>query len=117
MKTLEEKIKVIAEFDGWKKSPYQNTPNKMYKNTGEKNELSKHLNSFNYHKSYDELIPVWFKFRDISFEANEQGFINYNTHHDHCSIICKSISFDPILIAFENIYSAIVWYDRIRKQP
>ena len=50
-----EKIKTIAGFMGWEKSPYPNLPNKMYRNNLTKG-IS--IDQFEYHKSWNALMPV-----------------------------------------------------------
>ncbi len=52
--------KIIALFMGFSESPYPNTPNKLYKNN-----LGFHIDDFKYHESWDWLMPVWRKCKDI----------------------------------------------------
>lgn len=61
-------VRLIANFMGWIDSPYYNLPNKVYsKDLSE----GKHLELFNYSTSWDELMPVYRKIRDIINERSK----------------------------------------------
>jgi len=61
-------VRLIANFMGWINSPYDNLPNKVYsKDLTE----GKHLEHFNYAESWDELMPVYRKIRDIINERSK----------------------------------------------
>lgn len=60
----------------------------------------------NYHASYDMLMPVWVKFRDLKLD----GVVDNRTHHLHCEIISISIYNSPIQEAFEKLVEGIKWY-------
>lgn len=61
-------VRLIANFMGWINSPYDNLPNKVYsKDLTE----GKPLDNFNYAKSWDELMPVYRKIRDIINERSK----------------------------------------------
>jgi hypothetical protein len=67
--TIIEGNKLIAEFMGWEKSPYPNTPDKLYRDD-DKNEkqLSIHVSQLLYHSSWDWQIPAWIKLLSITRE-------------------------------------------------
>lgn len=57
--------RLIANFMGWIDSPYDNLPNKVYnKDMSE----GKYLGHFNYHTSWDELIPVVKKIQQLPID-------------------------------------------------
>jgi hypothetical protein len=61
-------VRLIANFMGWINSPYDNLPNKVYsKDLTE----GKQLEHFNYAESWDELMPVYRKIRDIINERSK----------------------------------------------
>lgn len=65
-------VRLIANFMGWVDSPFENTPNKLY-SKDLKN--AKHISLFKYSESWDELMPVYRKIRDI---INERA--KYDKH-------------------------------------
>ena len=60
--------KLIAEFMGWEKSPYPNTPHKMYKGDN-----GVHIDNLEYHSSWDWLMPVCIKLgmESVSTDINK----------------------------------------------
>ena len=67
--TVIEGNKLIAEFMGWEKSPYPNTPNKMYRDDNV-NVLSIHVADLQYHTSWDWLMPVVEKIESLHAEIH-----------------------------------------------
>ena len=65
-------VRLIANFMGWVDSPFDNTPNKLY-SKDLKN--GRHISVFKYSESWDELMPVYRKIRDI---INERA--KYDKH-------------------------------------
>lgn len=65
MKTNIDGNKLIAKFMGWVDSPYEHLPDKMYsKDLSE----GKHLELFNYHESWNELMPVVEKIEQPNYD-------------------------------------------------
>lgn len=85
--TTRQKNKVIAEFDNY--------------DIVEGLDLNDQLH---YHESYDWLMPVWVKFRDLY--PKDRG-----THSYHCHKICGIILNSGTSEAFEELYKAIEWYN------
>jgi hypothetical protein len=63
-----------------------------------------------YFSSYDWLMPVWIKFNDLGFDENV--YLN-DTYQWFISRVGKSILNDPIKTAFEEMYKAIEWYNKM----
>ena len=54
--------KLIAEFMGWSKSPYEHLPNKMYKD-----DKGIHVDQLKYNSSWDWLMPVVEKVEEFGY--------------------------------------------------
>ncbi len=67
-----------------------------------------------YHKSYDWLMPVWFKFRDLK---KDKEFVKNNFIEFSCkkNIIADSILEKSISEAHKLLYEAITWYNQLNK--
>lgn len=85
--TIIEGNKLIAEFMGWEKSPYPNTPDKLYRDD-DKNEkqLSIHVSQLLYHSSWDWLMPVVDKIEQVSI--NHYTGFTVDIRRKHCCIYC-----------------------------
>lgn len=68
--------KLIAEFMGWEKSPYENLPNKMYKN-----DLGVHISQLKYNSDWNWLMEVVETIEDLNYDVEIK--------HSACSI-CNS---------------------------
>ena len=104
--TTTEGNKLIAEFMGWEKSPYPNTPDKLYRDD-DKNEkqLSIHVSQLLYHSSWDWLMPVVQKIGEIDSEwlaDNRNEFIE--------PLMCASI-FTSIKSVWDYVVLFIQWYN------
>lgn len=83
----------------------------------EANEMNKVMHDFtevkfvtkyaDYHKSYDLLMPVWVKFRDLNLE----NMVYSKLRGD----LIFSISCKPIKETHRLIYEAITWYNQLNK--
>ena len=62
---------LIAQFDGWEKSIYENLPNKVYK---ENYTIGIPLDQLNYHENWNLLIPVIEKIESIKTKNNTTIF-------------------------------------------
>jgi len=71
MKTEEiiDNNKLIAEFMGWTRSPFDHLPNRMYNDDLQAgHSLGRDAITMKYNTSWDELIPVVKKIQQISIE-------------------------------------------------
>ena len=69
-----------------------------------------------YHTSYDWLMPVWVKFRDMMETyppTNQQDFLD---GYSHLQLIKHAIADKPITEAFRALVSAVKWYNSIQKK-
>lgn len=64
-----------------------------------------------YHTSWDWLMPVWEKFRDMEFDTSEHIF----RHRKYKDCIDKELSYGTIECAHLVIYKAIQWYNESKK--
>ena len=66
-----------------------------------------------YHNSYDWLMPVWVKFRDIpAFNSCMPNVIKGQFE----SKVEYAVVYKPISEAFRALVSAVKWYDSIEKK-
>lgn len=67
---IEKGNRLIAEFDGWESDKYPNLPNRLHKiDTGE--EVGKGIENFEYHSSWDALMPVVEKISKIKTDWSD----------------------------------------------
>jgi hypothetical protein len=102
--------KLIAEFDGWRKSPYSNTPNKMYKGEG-KTEVGIHVDQLKYHSSWDSLMPVIAKINLIYEAGIKEEYVRVLWDEIHCMLSKLNI-----LRTNAAIVQFIQWYNTQTKQ-
>ncbi len=67
---------------------------------------------FKYHLSYEWLMPVWFKFRDLKNSEHN----SWRGHTDLCGIIRAAMMNEDIIEAFNEIVRAILWYNAIKQE-
>lgn len=65
-----------------------------------------------YHKNYQWLMPAWFKFRDLKFEAAGLKL----RHSNYCHQITQAICYSNIETAFRSLSIAIEWYNKLEKK-
>lgn len=93
--TFQEGNKIIAEFDNYEQVP-----------EGLKEEF------WRYHKDWSWLMPVWHRFRDLSFKGN------IKEHHEHQIFkgeIEKAICYGTITDAFNELVQGIEWYNQVER--
>lgn len=107
--------KLIAEFMGWSKSDYHNTPNKMYNGA-----IGIHVDHLQYHTSWDWLMPVVEKIEDCRI-VDDYGF---SVNIDNWQVIIKSLLSGKIITSnlsgakskIEATWQAVVefikWYNQ-----
>lgn len=67
--------------------------------------------SVKYHTSYDWLIPVWVKFRELRFDDVEHQF----KHSELKSLIGWMLVNGTIETTFTELGKAIEWYNSLKK--
>lgn len=115
--TDNEKTRLIAEFDGWTFhnddpgfSPTGYWMDKYKSETIEYQCLR--LSDMQFSTSYDWLMPVWHKFRDLRFEDNLTHLLQ---HGNHSIWIQSELSMGNINGLFEKLAEAIEWYNTTNK--
>lgn len=63
-----------------------------------------------YHTSFDWLMPVWFKFRDM--EAPPEQWLK---HEEWKEVIARAITFGDINLAHSRLVDGIAWYNQQSK--
>ncbi len=91
--THEEKTRLIAEFDGW---DYENMSDYRRRQ---------------FSTSYDWLIPVWHKFRDLRFEDLKHEF----SHSNIKNMIRQELTIGTAWDLFNELAEAIEWYNTTKK--
>lgn len=114
---LNEQLKIVAEFmelKGFEDDRY----GWMWKDpTSDKNGSCFALK---YNKSYDWLIPVWVKFRDLDFNIINQHrwdfeeLGKYTMHRKIRESIVQNLAYCEIEKAFSNLVEGIVWYNELK---
>lgn len=61
-----------------------------------------------YHESYDWLMPVWAKFRELNFEDNAVLEIQFLTNYRQC---IRSLSRGTITDFYNALIKAVEWYN------
>lgn len=107
--THEEKTRIIAEFDGWEfVANDKNHPLGYFT----KNEFIPCSNgALQYYRSYDWLMPVWHKFRDLRFETTLDIF----THTNIKNMIRQELTIGTVESLFCELAEAIEWYNTTKK--
>lgn len=59
----------------------------------------------NYHKSWDDLMPVWYKFRDLKFDDFAQTAFN-----NYCARIAHALAYEDIQNVHYKLTLGIKWY-------
>lgn len=65
----------------------------------------------NYHKDWNILMEVWYKFRDLRFEEMRDQFM----HSDWRTIIGHKIAYNSINDAYKSVIKAINWYNSTKQ--
>lgn len=102
---VSEMNKTIAEFMG-----LEICQNNIYRN--EKGFLFSIEGSqgLKYHESYDQLMTVWEKFRDLKIKG-----VHKYAHTALCMEISKCIIYKTRTLAHESVYEACKWYNQLNK--
>lgn len=104
--TLEEKNKIVAEFDdaiSWDKE------RELWFNEARNNNSGGWQEYLTYNTDYNELHRVWVKFRDLEIKDSRKSF----EHIKFKEGLSDNITYKPISVAFENLVTAIIWYNSI----
>lgn len=78
--------------------------------TGENKGTITYFDEMDYKNSWDWLMPVWYKFRDLKFESAT----DMRKHRSFCSEIAMGILSDGISEAFKELVKGITWYNSIK---
>lgn len=63
---------------------------------------------YEYHTSWDWLMPVWYKFRDLKFISPKLQF----EHSEYKDSISRVICYQDIQVAFNEMVIAIKWHNQ-----
>jgi len=63
---------------------------------------------FQYHSSWDWLMPVWHKFRDLRFKDETKSKL----HTNYVARLAQDLAYGTISEFFNNIQIAIEWYNQ-----
>ena len=67
--------------------------------------------NYRYEKSWDLLMPVWYKFRDLKFDEETP----MKLHLNYVTRLAQDIAYGTIEEVHHNIHIAIQWYNK--QQP
>ena len=110
--TLEEKLRVVAEFADIHITPYKDYGSFII--TYEDGDFDiEDVQFYSPSRDYNTLIDVWRKFRDTKLDPNTQRH-HIKTLEKHRDKIATSIVFDPIETAFEQLYLGIQWLTTLK---
>jgi hypothetical protein len=65
-----------------------------------------------YHKSYDELLPVWYKFKDLEIPDEGLNLLKFGVLKAQLN---ELITEDNITKTYNKLTEAIIWYSTIIK--
>lgn len=118
-KELEKRITAVMLFDGW---VYMDTvwrhPEKGDITIQGIKAIIHNAQSFDtrsYFTSYDFLMPVWVKFRELEDEIYHEG-TNYMDYSELSSNIRTAMLYRPINESFIALSDAVIWYQTIQSQ-
>ena len=109
--TIEQMNDVIAVFDGWGKRPEriidpEKTPFYYLKHGF----TYRWISDFNYHSSWDALMPCWDKFRNnVSDHFDEDFPPEYCAMCDAWALYCEHVNING---AHGIIYDGIQWFNK-----
>lgn len=108
--TIEEKMnEIIAVFMDFER--YEDSSGVWFKKEGLITSMHPNLKDLKYHLSWDKLMPVWYKFRDLQFESTKLQ----KEHSDWESPINNAICYQGIKSAHLLLCLAIQWLNK--QQP
>jgi hypothetical protein len=96
---------LMALFDGWVQEERKNVI--CYTRNG----YLKYDYELEYHKDWNKLIEVWYKFRDLTFENITHQFM----HSDIKNVISHRICYEGINPTYKKIVLAIQWYNTTKQ--
>lgn len=106
--TTEEKNKVLAEFMGESIIMQKSSVGNFLIPMRFDNVHHRGYTACKYHSSYDWLMPVWHKFRDLETKGMEKMI-----HCDYVEKLESAILWHPITEAFDLLVEAVEWYNSI----
>lgn len=111
MKEITESNRLIAEFMGYVLAPNTEKPLALY--TDDEHGFRAHcrFDKVKYHASYDWLMPVWVKIREI-IEDNIDRNATLCWYDTHQKSISHAILNYEIKIVFDRIVRFIQWYNQ-----
>jgi hypothetical protein len=99
--------KLIADFMGYpecglkNKDPYYYAMKHAYKN-----------GNMRYHTSWDWLMPVWVKFRDVTFSDSSVSAL----HTNYIARLAQVLAYETIDMFYFRLIPAIQWHNTQTKQ-
>ena len=104
--------KIIAEFvdckiegDSIKRmSKYYSFPRTMARTI--------HIDDLEYHSSWDWIMPVWYKFRDLKFNEETASKLHLN----YVARLAQGLAYGTIEEFFHNMQIAIKWHNKTKQQ-
>lgn len=106
-KELKENSKLIAQFDGWQHCGLGGNFKQCYQKVGD----IRHIDDFNYHLSWDRLIPVCKKISEMRIIVNNSVTPMINEFR---RMKKGAITFD-IKETYLGVVSFINWYNNQKK--
>lgn len=107
---LQEGTRLIARFEGWIDSPYEHLKDKMY--TADL-EFTRHLKYFNYHASWDALMPVIKNLRGIEYDYLKLDDVQ--TYLRHMTKISNWLRQVDIKETWNEVVELLKWYSTVEK--
>ncbi len=112
-----ESNKILAEFEGYKYYPHPNKDAGWRKEgghikLGRKYYLARTHKDLRYHSDYNDLMRVWFKFKnlDLKLDNNRHQFL-IQDHKGYIDLISHLITTTSINCVCGRLVEAIKWYN------
>lgn len=111
---MKEGDEVIARFHGWEHKPTLKGKGKGLWYFPECGKAAFNGDGFQYHTSFDWLMPVFSKFSSLDLAGLVH--VNHSDHSDRCASIAEKILEVDITGAHEALVDGIEWYNN-QKSP
>ena len=117
--TVEIKIKLMAEFMDDK--IFINYPPKFWNKehwdesgfNGSLSDMFWDVDEMKYHTSFEWLIPVWYKFKNLHFNDVKHEFEHAEWKRNiDLILLCSETEKDALNDGFEKLVEAIKWYNQ-----
>jgi len=102
---------LMATFMGWtsNKAKHFKVPNKIeFQFDASDGYIMKHSSNLDFHKYWNWMMPVWYKFRDLKFDEETKNKL----HTNYVARLAQDLAYGTLAEFHHNIQIAIKWYNQ-----